>query len=139
MTIRTLLMEARKVDEDFSIQPLEEGDEGLIFYEPSNVPLNHTDLQANIMISERSSFKKQKPWGKGAEEVDKDEMQNPIVDFSFVFSCNKPNITTDITLLTDPLPELPHLASHAVRNLVRLRRQATQPAWLADQCWSSYF
>ncbi len=58
-------MEARKVDEDFSIQPLEEGDEGLVYYEPSNVPLNHTDLQANIMIYERSSFEKQKPWGKG--------------------------------------------------------------------------
>ena len=77
------------MEEDFSIQRLEEGDEGLIFYEPSDVPLNHTNLQVNIMISKQSSFEYQKPWGKGAEEVEEDKMQNPIFDFSFIFSCNK--------------------------------------------------
>ena len=41
------------------------------------------------MISERSSFEKQKPWGRGAEDVNEEDMQNPVVDFSFVFSCNK--------------------------------------------------
>ena len=89
MAIHSLSKEAKKVDADFSVQPLEENDDGLVYYDPTDVPLNHTDLQANIMISERSSFEKQKPWGKGAEEVDDEDMQNPVVDFSFVFSCNK--------------------------------------------------
>ena len=71
MAIRSMIKEAKKVDADFSVQPLEENDDGLVYYDPTDVPLNHTDLQANIMISERSSFEKQKPWGKGAEEVDK--------------------------------------------------------------------
>jgi hypothetical protein len=52
MVIRTLLMEARKVDKDFLIQPLGEGDKGIVFYEPIDAPLNHSNLQANIMISE---------------------------------------------------------------------------------------
>ena len=89
MGIRALLKEAQKVDKYFAIMPLDEKEEGPILVEPTEVPLNHTDLGANISFAPNVSFEKRKPWGKSKEDLGEDDYIDPEVYFSFVFSCDK--------------------------------------------------
>ena len=89
MGIRNLMKEAQKVDKHFAIMPLDAGEEEPILVEPTSVPLNHTDLGANISFPPNVSFEKRKPWGKSREDLEEDDYLDPEVYFSFVFSCDK--------------------------------------------------
>lgn len=89
MGIRNLMKEAQKVDKHFAIVPLDAGEEEPILVEPTGVPLNHTDLGANISFPPNVSFEKRKPWGKSKEDLEEEDYVDPEVYFSFVFSCDK--------------------------------------------------
>ena len=89
MGLRMMLKEAQKVDPHFAIMPCEEEDKGPILAQPNEIPLNHTDLSANIRFPRNVSFKKKKPWGRGTEDVAEEDYIDPEVRFSFVFSCDK--------------------------------------------------
>ena len=89
MAIRLLVKEAQKVDETFVLAPAREDNEEPTLYTPNEVSTNHTDLQKNVTISQKARFTKQKPWGRGNEDVPDDELISPVVDFNFVFHCNE--------------------------------------------------
>ena len=89
MGIRNLMKEAQKVDKYFAIVPLDERAEEPTLVEPTEVPLNHTDLGANISFAPNVSFEKRKPWGKSKEDLEEEDYIDPEVYFSFVFSCDK--------------------------------------------------
>ena len=88
MDIRLLIREAQKVDDGFIILPVVDGEEDPILATPNEVPLNQTDLQANIKLAANASFEKRRPWGKKANEVEEEDMEDPEVNFSFCFACD---------------------------------------------------
>ena len=77
-----------KVDEDFELLPVMEGDTEPRITTPNEVPLNHMDLQANIKLPHNASFEPRQPWGKKADEVEAGEMLPPKVNFRFSFACD---------------------------------------------------
>ena len=84
-----LMKEAQQVDPHFAILSCEEADETPILIEPNDIPLNQSDLGANIRSPRNVSFKKKKPWGKSNEEIAEEDYLDPECKFSFVFSCDK--------------------------------------------------
>ncbi len=66
MDIRLLMRGAQKVDDAFIILPVVDGEEDPVLVTPNEVPLNQTDLQANIKLTNNASFEKCCPWGKNA-------------------------------------------------------------------------
>ena len=75
MAIRLLVKEAQKVDETFVLAPVWEDKEEPTLHTPNEVSTNHTDLQKNVMISQKARFTKQKPWGRMNEDVPDDALQ----------------------------------------------------------------
>ncbi len=72
------------------IMPLDEREKEPILTSPSEIPLNHTDLGANISFPPNVSFEMRKPWGKSREDLQEEDYLPPEINFSYIFSCNKP-------------------------------------------------
>ena len=70
------------MDESFVILPVFKKEEAPILTTPNEVPVNQTDLQANIKFPYNVSFEKKRPWGKEAHEVQEEDLEDPEVNFS---------------------------------------------------------
>ncbi len=77
------------MDKHFLIMPLDEREEEPILTAPTEIPLNHTNLGANISFPPNVSFEKRKPWRKSKEELKEKDYLDPEVNFRFVFLCDK--------------------------------------------------
>ena len=77
-----------KMDKHVHILQVERGATEPVLTEPSEVVMNHNDLGANFSVAPNASFQKRKPWGMTWDEVTEEDIQDPIVKFSFTFLCD---------------------------------------------------
>ena len=89
LALKALVKEFQKVDPEFAIVPLDDDAKEPIINSPNDVPLNHTDLGANIQLASNASFQMKRPWGSDGQDVREEDMVDPEVNFGFVFACDK--------------------------------------------------
>ena len=89
MSCRAFMVESKKVDTNFVFEPVDpKNTEGRV-ENPTQLPINYTNLTATIKVSENANFEKSKPWGrKKWRGVDEDGLEDPEVYFAFAFSCD---------------------------------------------------
>jgi hypothetical protein len=84
MKLRGLLKEGQKVDEHLAIVPAKKGSTTPVLTTPNEIPLNQTDLGANVNVDTKSTVEKKHPMGKDSADLNEEDWPDPEVWFSFV-------------------------------------------------------
>ena len=88
MKVRGLYTEKLKVDPHVHILPAEAGATEPVLMQPNEISINHTEMGANISVPGNASFQKRKPYNMEWADVTEDDMEDPVVKFSYSFSCD---------------------------------------------------
>ena len=89
MKMQGLYKEAQKVDGTIIINPIVLGTNRPVISTPNAIPLNHTDLGANVKVADNACFHKRKPWGRVKDDLPKENWEDPELWFSICVSHNE--------------------------------------------------
>ena len=141
MKHRSLYAEMLKVDAHVHILPVDPRAKEPVLMQPNDVPLNHTDLGANISVPGHASFQKRKPCDMEWQDVTDGDLEDPIVKFSYSFSCDifPPNLVRRVKPEFERMGgirlELKELATHSPKDalvLWRMYNEVGEKAVLAE-------
>ena len=86
--IQSLYANAQRIDKNIIIES-KEADRHPPIMQAKHIPMNHAELSRFVSISEKSDFRRQKPWGN-IKSHDADGKINPTISFTICFSTDEP-------------------------------------------------